>query len=480
MRYLHAKFFHQYGLIQMNKIFTALFSLAALYTSVVYTSGCAQIGAPSGGPRDSIGPVLVKATPELRTTNFSGNKIILTFDEYIEVKESQKNVLVSPLQTNNPNVNYNLKTVTIRLKDTLKPNTTYSIQFGNAIVDVNESNILKDFTYVFSTGNTIDSMSLSGKVILAESGKVDSTINVLLYKNLNDSAVQKLKPDYIARLNGDGVFKFDYLPKGSFRIYALNDKDGNKYYSQPTEIFAFTNDAVSTGTDTSNIILYAYAEEKAEERSRIQVLAPKPEKKLKYTSNLLGTQDLLTELEVKFNNPLAFADTNKLILTDTNNIAVAGGRPVIDSTQKIISYNPVWQPGAAYRLIIPADAVRDSIGNTLAKADTITFVAKANADYARVVLRFKNYNPAKNPVIQLYIGDLLKFSFPITSAEWRNNRLPPGEYEMRILNDDNNDGVWTPGDYEKKRQPEKAITLPQKLSLRADWDNERDLELGLL
>ncbi|HSN61141.1 MAG TPA: Ig-like domain-containing protein, partial [Ferruginibacter sp.] len=209
-----------------NKIITGVGLFIALYISVTFNSGCAQIGAPTGGVKDTLAPLLVRATPELRKLNFEGNRITLTFNEYVEVLEAQANVLVSPLQKTNPTINYSLKTVTIKLRDSLLPNTTYSIQFGNAIKDINEGNVFPNFTYVFSTGNTIDSLSLKGKVLLAETGLADSTINVLLFRNTNDTAVQKLKPDYMARLKGDGSFIFNNLRAVNFKVYALKDGDG--------------------------------------------------------------------------------------------------------------------------------------------------------------------------------------------------------------------------------------------------------------
>ena len=129
-------------------------------------------------------------------------------------------------------------------------------------VDNNEGNPLKDFTYVFSTGNTIDSLTLSGKVIIAETGKADSTIIAMLYRNADDSAVQKRKPDYIARLNGDGSFNFINLPAGNFKIYALKDGDGGKTYNSKKELFAFADAAITVSAKTEPVLLYASAEEK--------------------------------------------------------------------------------------------------------------------------------------------------------------------------------------------------------------------------
>ncbi|RYD83708.1 MAG: hypothetical protein EOP53_00015 [Sphingobacteriales bacterium] len=463
----------------VQRILTAIIIVCAFYSLTTFNSGCAQIGAPTGGPRDSLAPVLVKASPELKSLNVSANKITLNFNEYVEVVDAQTNVLVSPVPKTNPSINYNLKTVTIRLRDTLLPNTTYSINFGNAIKDVNEGNVFQNFTYVFSTGNSIDSATLTGKLLLAETGMVDSTIAVVLYRNADDSAVQKRRPDYMARIKSDGIFRFANLPQDEFKIYAIKDADGNKFYSSKAEMFAFNNEhVVVNGTDSSQqLTLYAYAEEKAKDNKIAPVLKPKPEKQLKLNYNLSGTQDLLQALEINFNNPLKLIDTGRFSFTDTNYNKIAAATIVIDSIAKKISYQTNWKPGESYVLVIPADAVADSAGNKLSKNDTLTFTAKKEADYGRVVLRFKNFDAAKNPVLQFLVGEDIKFSFPLTAAEFRNNRISPGEYSIRILNDDNKDGKWTPGNYTLKRPPEKAITLPQKLGVRADWDNERDIEL---
>jgi len=449
----------------------------SLYISISFNSGCAQIGAPTGGVKDTLAPVLVRASPELQKLNFEGNKITLTFDEYVEVLDVQNNVLVSPLQKNNPTVNYSLKTVSIKLRDSLLPNTTYSIQFGNAIKDINEGNVYPNFTYVFSTGNTIDSLSLKGKVLLAETGLADSTISVLLFRNTNDTAVQKLKPDYMARLKGDGSFAFNYLPAGNFKVYALKDGDGSKNYNSKTELFAFLDEAIQLADTGTNVTLNAYAEEKPKDNKTIKVLKPVFEKKFRYTNNLTGPQDLQKSLMISFNNPLKSFYSNGLVLTDSNYNKILGGEPEIDSTRKIISYNPKWIPGVAYRLILGIDAIEDSAGNKLTKTDTLVFNAKNETDYGRVILRFKSYDAAKNPVLQLISNQVVTYTFPLSGAEWSNKRIIPGEYEIRILLDNNKDGLWTPGNYNKKLQPEKVYTLPQKLSIRADWDNERDISL---
>ena len=463
--------------IPMKYLLNAAAWLLLLYISISLPSGCAQIGAPTGGARDSLAPVLIKAIPVEQKLNFNSNKISLNFNEYIEVQEIQNNLLVSPLPRTNPQVTFNLKTVTVRLKDSLLPNTTYSIQFGNAIKDVNEGNVLKNFSYVFSTGNIIDSLTLRGNVLLAENGKVDSTIAVALYRNISDTAVQKTRPDFLTRLKGDGSFEFKNLPTGNFNIYAIKDADGNKYYSIKTELFAFVDSSIRIGASTPVISLFAYAEEKPSENKLIRVLKPALEKQLKFTSNLSGEQDLLDTLKISFNNPLKLIDTASLVLLDSNYRAIPAGQVKIDSTRKLLSYLPVWKPGASYRIIFKETAFEDSAGNLLKKTDTLSFNAKQEAAYARITLRFQNYNQQANPVLQFVQQDAVKLSYPLFGAEWSNNRFPPGEYEIRILNDFNKDGKWTPGNYTLKVQPEKAFTVPQKITLKANWDNERDIEL---
>jgi hypothetical protein len=183
----------------------------------LFIIGCAQIGSPTGGPKDTSAPVLIKAIPSNNQTNFTGNKIILSFDEYVDLQDVQSNLLVSPSPKNNPSINSNLRTITIKLKDSLLPNTTYAINFANAIKDINEGNVFKNFVYTFSTGAYIDSLKIDGKVMMAETGKIDSSLNVLLYKNASDTDVTTRRPDYVARLKGDGSFTFKNLPK-SFAI----------------------------------------------------------------------------------------------------------------------------------------------------------------------------------------------------------------------------------------------------------------------
>jgi len=465
-------------LMRSTHILFTLFIVSLLYTFAISNTGCGQIGMPTGGPKDSIPPRLVSASPTLNSTNVTGNKITLTFNEYIDLKEPQTNVLISPFPKKNPSVEFKLKTVTVKLRDSLLPNTTYSINFGNAIVDNNEGNPFKDFTYVFSTGDQIDTLTLPGKVLLAETGKADSTLIALLYRNTDDSAVQKRKPDYVAKLGGDGSFSFINLPPGNFNLYALKDGDGGKTYNSKKEIFAFADGAVTVSENTEPVILYASAIEKESARTVAASKTTAKSKKLVYNlAQGSQSQDLLSPFELSFNSPLKKFDSLKLILRDTNFNPIPSTVWTIDSSRTKITLTTKWQEDMQYRLIMDTTALSDSADNHLTKADTIRFTTKQQSDYGNVVLRFSNLDLAKHPVLQFVQGEEIKKSYPLTALEWSNKFVSPGEYDIRILFDDNNNGKWDPGDYSKKLQPEKAITLTLKLSIRANWDNERDIKL---
>lgn len=462
--------------MRSTPILFTIFIVSLLYVLAIGNSGCGQIGMPTGGPKDSIPPRLLNASPKLKSTNVTGNKITLTFNEYVDLKDPQTNVLISPLPKKQPSIDFKLKTVTVKLKDTLLPNTTYSINFGSAIVDNNEGNPYKDFTYVFSTGPQIDSFMLSGKVVIAETGQVDSTLLALLYRKTDDSAVQKRRPDYMAKLAGDGSFTFVNLPAGSFNVYALKDGDGGKTYNSKKEIFAFADAAVTVSEKTEPVVLYASALEKDKEKANTakRVLA----KRLSYTTSAGSqSQDLLTPFEITFNNPIKKFDSSKLILRDTNYKPVQAPAWKIDSTRTKISLSVKWAEAAAYRIIMDTSAIIDSANNRLVKADTIRITAKEQANYGNVVLRFSNLDLSKHPVLQLVQGDAIISSYPLKTSEWSNKFINPGDYDIRILFDDNNNGNWDPGDYSKKLQPEKSITLTQKLAVKANWDNEQDIKL---
>lgn len=474
----------------MKKTVSVYFSLFIFFISAVLIisgTGCANIVPPSGGPRDSIPPALVAASPKDSVTNFTGDRITLTFDEFVEIQNAFENVLVSPTPNNVPNITYKLRNVTIRLKDTLEPNTTYSINFGNALRDVNEGNIYKDFTYVFSTGRTLAQNTLSGKVIMAETGKIDTTLIVVLHRNLQDSAVAKEKPRYVAKLDGKGNFTFRNLPAGTFALYAIPN-EFSRHYDDTTKPFAFADSAINT-TQNTPVTLYAYQLTKrdtanktakpATARERKQEKQNKQEKQLRFQNNLeSGNQSLLDSLELTFTQPIKTFDTTKIILANKDFTPATNYTIVADTNKTRFSIVHNWPPDTDFNLLIDKAAFADTAGLTLAKNDTIKFSTKRNEDYGSVRLRFKNLDLSKNAVLQIVQNDKVIESSPLTGTEWFRKLYNPGDYEMRILYDDNKNGKWDPGKFfGVHKQPEIVTTLNTKLSVRANWDNEKEITL---
>ena len=389
------------------------------------------------------------------------------------MQELQQNLIVSPTPINNPYIDHKLRTVTIKLRDTLEPNTTYTINLGNSIRDINENNIIKDFRYVFSTGATLDSMDLSGKVQLAETGKIDSTLIVLLYKNMADSAVIKQKPKYIARLDGSGLFTFSNLAPGAYKLYALKDANGSRNYDSKTETFAFVDAPVIVSDSTKSVSLFAYVEEREKPKT-----VSAAEKKLLYSTKITGEkQSIINDLVLEFNNPLKSFDNQKIFLTDTFNNPLKNAVISIDSNSKKIILKNAWKEDNAYRLIILKDFATDTLGNSLAKSDTLRFVTKRESDYGILRLKFTNFDKSKNPVLQFVTNNEVLYSYPLTNASWNAPLFDPGEYEVRILYDDNKNGKWDPGNFAAKKQPEKVYSVPQKLAISKNFEKDVTIEL---
>ncbi|MFY8165336.1 MAG: Ig-like domain-containing protein, partial [Sediminibacterium sp.] len=280
-------------------------SIIAIYI-VQSLIGCANIVPPSGGPRDSIPPYLLVAKPKDSSVNSQPKEIWLAFNEYITTTSLQENVIVSPSLKNNPLISSKLNVLRIKISDTLLPNTTYSIQFGNAIKDVNEGNIAENYTYAFSTGEKLDTASLEGTVQIAETGRFDSTLLVVLHPAGIDTAIYKNKPLYYTRLNKNGKFKFRFLPTSAFNIFVLQN-DYSKKYDDSTKLFAFTDSAINITSKNEVIKLYAFqAYKKTEKKKSVPTTTGKKDTKqlaaaLKYNKSLEGLdQDLLIPLSLTF------------------------------------------------------------------------------------------------------------------------------------------------------------------------------------
>lgn len=213
--------------------------LGALPALMLLAGACASIGSPDGGPYDETPPQVVRSTPDNQAVNSDKKHISILFSEYVKLENANENVVVSPPQQEMPNIRAEGKRVKITLFDTLAPHTTYTIDFGDAIVDNNEGNPLGLFTYTFSTGDHIDTMEVSGTVLNAANLEPIKGILVGLHSDLADSAFTSRPLERVARTNGSGRFTIKGVARGRYRIFALKDADGDFRFSQKSEIIAF-------------------------------------------------------------------------------------------------------------------------------------------------------------------------------------------------------------------------------------------------
>ena len=216
-----------------------------LAVSLLVFIACASMGTPDGGPYDEEPPVLMEAKPAIGATNVKTGKITLDFDENIKLVNAFEKVVVSPPQSQMPEIKYSGKRVTVELMDTLIPNTTYSIDFGDAIVDNNEGNPYEDFAYYFSTGDVVDTLAVSGTVLNAEDLEPIKGIVVGLHSCIDDSAFTKKPFERVARTDSRGHFVIKGIAPGKYRVYALGDANNNNLFDQKSETLAFMDTYVS-------------------------------------------------------------------------------------------------------------------------------------------------------------------------------------------------------------------------------------------
>jgi uncharacterized protein (DUF2141 family) len=462
--------------------FSLLGTLFLMIAAISIFTRCANIIPPLGGAKDSLPPQLISVTPKDSSLRFKGNKISFVFNEFIELQNTRENIIVSPTPNIDPVIESKLRTITVRIKDSLAPNTTYTINFGNAIKDINEGNIAKNFTYVFATGDTLDSYELNGRVVLAKTGKVDSTLIAMLHTSEADSAIVKQKPRYVAKLNGQGQFQFKNLPAGTFYLYALKDESGQKKYFSNKQSFAFADAPITITAANKPVNLYAFVEkeEKQPVATEIKIASNgNTDKSLRFTTSLNNNvQDILQPFTFEFERLLKKIDTTQLRLTDDQYKTIDNYTLTTDSSQKKITLAYAWQENTKYHVIIDKNFVKDTLGRTLLKLDTLHFSTMKLADYGSIKIRFLHFPPGKKLMLLVLRGEDIKLSAPLTSAAFTTKLFLPGEYELRLLVDENNNGQWDTGSFfTKRQQPEKVWLIEKKLNVKANWDNDITVEL---
>ena len=222
----------------MRKLQYWLLAISCLLLAV----GCARMGSPDGGWYDDDPPRVLGSNPADKATGVKSKKVTIYFDEYIKLADPTQNVIVSPPQIEMPEIAAKGKKIVVELKDTLKPDMTYTIDFSDAISDNNEDNPMGNYTFTFSTGEQTDTLEVSGTVVSAENLDPVSGILVGLYSDLADSAFRTKPLLRVARTDANGHFVIKGVADGEYRIYALQDADGNYMFTQKSEMIAFSHD----------------------------------------------------------------------------------------------------------------------------------------------------------------------------------------------------------------------------------------------
>lgn len=216
-------------------------------------AGCAQQRGLTGGEKDTTSPLIISASPENGTIQFTGNEFTITFDEYVQLNAISQELIVSPPLRKQPKVKIKQKSIVVKWEEELLPNTTYVFNFGNGIADVNEKNIAEDLTYVFSTGNEIDSLRIIGKVWNASLDEACKSIKVLAFDQDTTILTKKPQPVYFARTKEDGSYTLSYMRENTYHLYALDDINGNYRYDNG-EAIAFLETAFNLEGDNSDTV----------------------------------------------------------------------------------------------------------------------------------------------------------------------------------------------------------------------------------
>ena len=218
--------------------------LPALLMLMIVVYSCASMGNPDGGPYDEEPPKFVRSTPKPFAINSKEKKVTIEFDEFIKLEKAAEKVVVSPPQLEQPEIKASGRKVVVGLVDSLRPNTTYTIDFADAIVDNNEGNPLGNYAFTFSTGTTIDTMEVSGTVLSASDLEPVKNIQVGLHSDLSDSAFMKKPFDRVSRTDSRGHFSVRGIAPGKYRIYALMDGNQNYLFDSKTEMIAFSDSII--------------------------------------------------------------------------------------------------------------------------------------------------------------------------------------------------------------------------------------------
>jgi hypothetical protein len=510
-------------------------------------SACATVEKPDGGPKDTTPPKAIAASPADSTVCFNNNRIVIEFNEFVKLNSPTNQVLINPFPKEKPELTVQGKKVRIFLKDSLIPNTTYHIFFGNAIQDITENNSASGLEYVFSTGHVLDSCTLKGFAGDAFTNKFTDKAWVMLYKNLSE--FRDTMPIYIAHVNNIGAYTFRNLAPGTYYICALEDNNSNFKFDLPDENIAFLNKPIVLSPENhsvDSVNMYLFAEQPKDQkhlktemthyhtvRSSFRLPMNNPEitilnkagntsynwnrekdtvlfyikgkdaDSLKYIIrdgqfcdtlaqglNIKGrVKNFATDTILKIGSsavsekfaagdkffiigtvPLESWDTSKIICS-VNKDTVPAVFKKDDETGNRWKLNYEIKPGDNCILIINKGAVTDIFGF---KNDSTRFSFRMVPADELGTMEISLMNLPGKPLLFSATGKEKNYSLVVEPEDETIaiENIFPGEYELKIVVDENEDGKWTPGEFSKQLQPEKVFTLPRPVLVKKGFESK--------
>lgn len=448
---------------------------------------CANIMPPTGGPKDETAPLLKKRNLQDSALNFRGGKIQFEFDEFLQLKDVDNQLVITPLLSAKPKVTIHKKRATVYLPDSLLlPNTTYRINLGNAVQDLHEGNPAKDLRFTFSTGKYFDSLTLNGAITDAETGRPDTASWILLYAApARDSVFYKQKPLYAQKSN-NGVFRFENLPNKQFEIYSLRESNNNLKYDAGGEKISFYPDKINPADTQLFVRLYSFNEKERPDTSSKKLRSkqlPADIKKpniISYSVNIDTMQkgkrsfDINDSIVITFNDSIRNMDVPKIRLFQGDHFDAAA-QIRIDTSYKKLIIRTDWVQDAPYSLTL-MKSFAENKQQLQAPAAVFLFKTKKESDYGFLTVSTEA-DPHK--IISLYRDDKLIAQKSASDTLIRFNTLQPGNYQLSVLDDKNNNGQWDAGNLHDRQLPEIVTLINEPVSIKANWGNKIVLNLSL-
>ena len=494
---------------------------------------CASIQSPSGGDKDILPPKIIKVYPEPFATGVNPKQIKLSFDEYFTLRDFSNELLVSPPLEEKPEIFIKSKNLIIRLKEKLRPNTTYTFNFGNGIADFHEGNILSNFSMVFSTGEKIDSLGISGEVFSTPENINLKGFSVGLYKKkslVKDSSLYISKPNYTSLIDDLNKYQLNFIQAGSYELIGFEDLNGNKLFDPASEKIAF-HDQILEMEDSLKQDLWFYQEEK-----KLKVLESKDLGRLHWafnkhldsarlysfpeinyfskishdslfvwphhmevdsayviaefknqTDSILVIKDTLVKFPLhifslkegylKKNDKIQLECSSPILLLDISKInLMSDSIPInfeIDYDDFFLELDFQKEEDKTYQLKLEKGALY-GLNNCISDSCEFMYYTKGESSLSKIEINLTTD-------IQNYFLEIIKEGVVIERLSQDEtlifNELLPDNYEIRLTKDDNKDGKWNPGNYHENLFPEKVYYYIEHLKLRANWDLEIDWEI---